>query len=136
MVVSNLILLTIFNMGSSVNQNDNVELLRHSLFIQSIITIFLAPYLEEIVFRYSFRKITSNPNIFAYITGFIFGGVHIISSLSSLSGLLYLIPYCAMGVAFGYIYKKTDTIFSSLFIHTFHNAINVILIILTFTLGG
>jgi len=135
MMASNIIIVVLFKMGNSVNEQTNIELIKKSMLLEIPLTVLIAPFIEEIVFRMSFYKISKNKHIYALTTGLIFGFVHIISSLTSIKGFLYLIPYSAMGVAFGYLYKKTDTIFSSLMMHIFHNALTIALIIIAIKIG-
>lgn len=136
MVISNLILTIIIGMSQSVNETSNVSLLKESFFIYSIIMIILGPIIEELVFRKSFYKFTENKHIYALTTGLIFGGIHIISSLTNLKGLLYLIPYSAVGIAFGYTYKKTNNIFPTIAMHMIHNAINIIFLYILYVGGN
>ncbi len=133
MVVSNYILNVILKLNQSVNQMENISLLKSNIIAHSITILLIAPFMEEIVFRLSFNKMTKNKHLFAYITGIIFGLVHVISSLSLKNPLniLMLIPYSSMGVALGYAYKETDNIFSSLTAHVFHNALSLIVIIIS-----
>jgi len=44
--------------------------------------------------------------------------------------LLYIFPYGALGFAFGYIYRKTNNIYSTIFIHFWHNFLTVGLLLL------
>jgi membrane protease YdiL (CAAX protease family) len=129
MVVSSFVI-GLFNIPTSDNQNTNIELFKQAPIIQSLCAIIFAPIIEELVFRHSFRKFTSNPIIFALTTGLIFGFVHITSSLTSLKDLImfvHLIPYSAVGIAFGYAYKKNnDNIIGTMLIHSIHNIIAVI----------
>ena len=76
---------------------------------------------------------TKNKHIFSFVTGIIFGSIHIVTSLSLKNPLniLLLIPYSAMGVALGYAYKETDNIFSSLTMHMLHNLFSIIIIIIS-----
>ncbi len=135
MILSNIVIVYMFKMGNSVNEQTNIELIKNSLLFQVPLTIFVIPFIEEIVFRGSFYKMTDNKHVFAISTGIFFGFLHIITSLNSPKGFLYLIPYSAMGIAFGYLYKKTDTIFSSLFMHMLHNGITIALIVLAIMTG-
>ena len=135
MILSNIVIVYIFRMGNSVNEQTNIELIKNSLLFQVPLTIFVIPFIEEIVFRGSFYKMTDNKHVFAISTGIFFGFLHIITSLNSPKGFLYLIPYSAMGIAFGYLYKKTDTIFSSLFMHILHNTITIGLIVIAIQMG-
>lgn len=135
MLISNYILIFLFKTGVSTNEQTNIDLIKGSMLAQTILVVLVAPVIEEIVFRLSFGKMTKNPHIYAFITGLLFGFVHIISSLNNPLGILFLIPYSALGVAFGYLYKKTDTIFSSLFMHMFHNTMTIAIIILAIVMG-
>ena len=135
MILSNAILVIFLKMGNSVNEQANIELIKRSMITQIPLTIILAPLIEEIIFRGSFSKMTKNPHYFAFITGIVFGFMHVVSSLDNPLGILYLIPYSSMGVAFGYLYKKTDTIYASLFMHMIHNAITISFIVIAIVLG-
>ena len=135
MLVSNAIIIFLFKLGNSVNEQTNIELIKRSMSIQVPITVLIVPFIEEIVFRGSFYKMTKNKHIFAWSTGILFGFLHIVSSLDKLTGFLFLIPYSAMGIAFGYLYKKTDSIFPSMFMHMIHNGITIFFIIIAIKMG-
>jgi len=135
MILSNAILIYVFKMGNSTNEQANIELIKNSLLFQIPLTAIVIPFIEEIVFRGSFYKMTDNKHLFAISTGLFFGFLHVISSLNNPLGILYLIPYSAMGIAFGYLYKKTDTIFSSLFMHMIHNTITITFIVIAIKMG-
>ena len=119
-------LITILNIEQNTNQSTNITLLEQYPLVEIICAIILAPILEELVFRRSLKNFTTNKHLYAFTTGLIFGGAHVISSLTSPIMLLYLIPYCSVGIAFGYIYEKTDNIYSSLLIHSLHNTISIL----------
>lgn len=135
MITSNIIINFVLKLGTSVNEQANIQLIKQSPLTLVPIVVLLAPCIEELVFRKSFAKISDNKHIFAWITGLIFGGVHVISSLSDPRTIIFLIPYCSIGIAFGYLYKKTDTIFSSLSMHILHNTINIAIILLAIMAG-
>jgi len=82
-----------------------------------------APLTEELIFRKSLRDVFNNKWIYAIISGCIFGGLHAISSITNLVSLLYLIPYCSLGIVFGLLYFKTNNIFSTIVIHAIHNSL-------------
>lgn len=129
MIVSSLVI-SLFNIPTSDNQNTNIELFKQAPIIQSICAIIFAPIIEELVFRHSFRNFTNKPIVFALTTGLIFGFVHITSSITSIKDLImfvHLIPYSAVGIALGYAYKKNkDNIIGTMIIHSMHNIIAVI----------
>ena len=129
MIVSSLVI-SLFNIPTSDNQNTNIELFKQAPIIQSMCAIIFAPIIEELVFRHSFRNFTNKPIVFALTTGLIFGFVHITSSITNIKDLImfvHLIPYSAVGIAFGYAYKKNkDNIIGTMIIHSMHNIIAVI----------
>lgn len=124
MMVSSFIF-NIIGIGTSVNQEQNLELLKNMPLYELISAIILAPILEELVFRRSLKYALKNNYIYAYTVGLIFGFIHITTSLSSPIMLLLIIPYSAMGIAFGFTYKKTNNIYSTITIHMIHNAISL-----------
>lgn len=128
MILSSLIL-TSLNIGTATNQEQNISLFKSAPIIQAIIAILLAPIIEELVFRRSFKNFTNNKHLFAITTGLIFGGIHVLSSLTSLKDLpmiLHIIPYSTVGIAFGYAYKKHNNILGTMLIHALHNIIAII----------
>ncbi len=135
MIVSSFII-NMFHIDTNANQEANIELLKSMPIVEFLCAVIFAPITEELVFRKSFKNISSNKHIYALSTGIIFGLVHVTSSLSgieSLIMLLYLIPYSALGIAFGYAYKKTDNIYGTIFIHAIHNVISLLQLII---IGG
>ena len=46
------------------------------------------------------------------------------------SELLYIIPYGGLGAAFACMYQKTNTIFTDISMHMFHNSALILLSIL------
>lgn len=86
-----------------------------------------APVVEELVFRKSIRAFINNKWLYALVSGLVFGGLHAISSITDYLSLLYLIPYCSLGIIFGLLYYKTNNIFSTIIVHSIHNTIAFIL---------
>lgn len=126
-------ILTSLNIGDTTNQEQNISLFKEAPIIQSFIAIILAPIIEELVFRKSFQNFTNNKWLFALVTGITFGAIHVLSSLTSFNDLimlLHIIPYSAVGVAFGYAYKEHNNIVGTMLIHAIHNTIAIIEIII------
>ena len=74
---------------------------------------------------------SNNKFIYVLLSGFIFGGLHAISSITTLLDLVYLIPYCSLGFIFAYLYTKTDNIFSTIIAHSFHNGLALLVYLMT-----
>ena len=127
MVVSNLFIAIIMN-GQLA---DNEETVRNMIDIAPLYMLFqlaiYAPISEELIFRRSIRDIFDNKWLYALVSGLIFGGLHVVSSITNLTSILYLIPYCSLGIVFALLYYKTDNIFSSITVHTLHNTLALIL---------
>lgn len=85
--------------------------------------VFLAPLLEETVFRLAFRNIFKNNFIFIVSSGLIFGSLHLLSGISLQFLPLYLVSYCSFGFIFAYMLAKTNNIFVPIGFHTMHNGI-------------
>lgn len=123
MVVSNLIINLFIHQASAGNE-ETVQALIKSSSILSIITVgVIAPIIEELTFRKSFRDIFKKKVPFILISSLVFGGLHVVLSLTSAWDLFYLIPYCSLGAAFGYMYYKTDNIYTPIVMHMFHNIV-------------
>ena len=128
MIVSNVIITLI--LGNKIAENEQLVRERIELFpiLMLLDVAIYAPLTEELLFRKSIRDVVKNKWLYIFISGFIFGGMHVIST-SGLIGLLYLIPYCSLGFTFAYIYAKTDNIYSSIMLHFMHNTISLILLL-------
>ena len=134
MMVSNLIINEIVFDGSiAANEEANREIILSSPVLSIFLAVFLAPFVEEITFRYGLRKVFKNKWCYAIASGVIFGFLHAISGIESYSDLidlLYIIPYGALGFAFSIIYFNTKNIWVNIITHMLHNAIVYSLLIL------
>lgn len=122
MMMSNLV---INFMGGSLSGNEDA--IRDQFAIAPIFTfisaVFLAPVLEESIFRLSFRNVFENKIIFIFLSGFVFGGLHLITGFDVKFFFLYLISYCSMGFMFAYMLTRTNNIFVSMGFHLMHNGL-------------
>lgn len=128
MIFSNLIITLLFQGDLSTNETMVRSYINASPLLMAIDISFYAPLAEELLFRKSVRDVVKNKWLYIFISGFIFGGMHVIGT-EGLIGLLYLIPYCSLGFTFAYIYAKTDNIYSSIMLHFMHNTLTLILLL-------
>ena len=136
MILSNSIITMFTTTITSENQQAIVDTLSKAPIYTFIITVFIAPILEELVFRLSFRKIFKHTNIlFIVFSGLFFGGMHVLGTLSNPIDLLFIIPYSIPGFIFAYIYSKSKNICIPMSLHFIHNGImmslQILLLLLT-----
>ena len=128
MFISNLII-SILTKGNIASNEEAVRNLIDSypLYMTFQLMIY-APITEEIIFRKSIKDCINNKVLYIIISGLIFGGLHVISSINDAPlWFLYLIPYCSLGSIFAYLYYETDNIFSTITAHSIHNTLALIL---------
>ena len=126
-----LIVMALFNLTINLfSPNEianNEEAIRSYISASPIImiinTAIMAPLLEELVFRKSFRCIFKNKYIFVLVSGIVFGALHVIFSIDNVYDYLYILPYSSLGIALAYMYYKTDNICCPIIMHSIHNAI-------------
>jgi membrane protease YdiL (CAAX protease family) len=135
MISSNLIVTLFTTTDIANNQNTIIETLKVAPIYTFILTVFVAPILEELVFRLSFRKIFSNNILFILLSGLVFGSMHVIGTCEHLIDLLFIIPYSIPGFIFAYVYTKSKNICIPISLHFIHNGImmslQILLVILT-----
>lgn len=132
MVTSNILISIITENTLTQNEETIRTLIDKTPLYMAFQVMIYAPITEELIFRKSMSNITKNKYLYIFISGFIFGGLHIITSITSIKDLLFLIPYCSLGFIFAYLYKKTNNIFSTITAHAFHNTLALLL----YLLGG
>lgn len=136
MISSNLIITLFTTTQIAANQEAIIDTLKQAPLYTFIITVFVAPILEELVFRLSFRKIFAHTDIlFIFFSGLIFGGMHVIGTCEHFIDLLFIIPYSIPGFIFAYVYTKSKNICVPISIHFIHNGImmslQILLLLLT-----
>ncbi len=132
MLISSMII-SYFDIPLPLNEQLNREQLNNQLTYQIISSVLLAPIIEEIIFRLSTKDLSSNKHIYAITTGLLFAILHLPDALLNPILLLHLIPISAVGIAFGYAYKKTNNILTTIIPHSLHNLISILKLII---IGG
>lgn len=130
MVISNLIITFILNKGLAGNEEEVRAYIDSFPLFMIFNTVIYAPLTEELTFRKSIKDAVSNKWIYILVSGLVFGGLHIISYMTSWTDIIYLIPYSSLGIAFALLYHKTDNIFSTITMHAMHNFLAVIVYLL------
>ena len=130
MYISNLFITFVLNKQLAGNE----ETVRNYLVTLPLLMTFdaaiCAPINEELTFRKSFKEIFPSKWVFVIMSGLIFGLLHITSYIETFSDIIYLIPYSSLGIAFALLYYKTDNIFSSITMHSIHNLLATLLVLL------
>ncbi len=121
MVISNLLIQIFLPQANAANEESVQEFIHASRFASLFAVGILAPIIEELTFRKSFRDIFNHQTFYILASGLIFGSLHVLLSCTSPWDLFYIIPYSSLGIAFGYMYVKTDNIYTSILMHMFHN---------------
>jgi len=130
MMISNIIITFVVNLGQAANEQAVQSMISSLPWLMLINAGLIAPCTEEIIFRKGFKKAFPNKWLFIILSALVFGALHVVTSMTSPIELLYIIPYGALGAAFAYMYQKTDTIFTSIAMHMFHNTALILLSIL------
>jgi len=130
MAVFNILISTLSPVSQANNEALVQEMLKNSPILTFISASFIAPFLEEMLFRKSFGDIFKNKKIMVIASGFFFGLLHVIFSLKTPWDLLYILPYGMLGGAFAYTLYKKDNIFITITFHMFHNGLLTLVSIL------
>lgn len=123
MMVANSIILMLEPNSIAGNEEAVREMFNNMPIYTFISAVIIAPFLEELVFRKSFRDMFSNNTIFIIFSGFTFGAFHVIGSFETLFDLIYIIPYSIPGFVFAYTLAKSKNIFVPIGLHFLHNGI-------------
>ena len=130
MIISNTMITIITNGGIAGNEQAVRELIDKVPLYMAFQVMIYAPISEEIIFKKSIAKIFKNKYFYVIASGLIFGGLHVISSITTPIDYLYLIPYCSLGITFAILYQKTNNIFYTITAHAIHNTLAFIVYII------
>ncbi len=110
----------------------NEQLLRNDIFASpllfAIITCFLGPIVEELIFRFPYYKVKKTP-FTLFLMAIFFSFIHLPFSNNLLS-YLFLIPYFFLSLFISYPFYKTDNIYLSIGIHILYNTFNFVLLLI------
>lgn len=123
MMISNGIIAVLLPNASANNEEVINEMFRLIPFYTFVLAVFMAPILEELVFRQSFRYMFKNDLLFIIASGLMFGGFHVFGTFEQITDLLYIIPYSIPGIVFAYVLTKSKNIFVPMGLHFMHNGL-------------
>lgn len=123
MLLSNILIVTLFPNSTATNQEIVNATFNQAPIYMIISAVIFAPILEELIFRFSIRKMFNSDKLFIIVSGLIFGSLHVIGSFETFQDLLYIIPYSIPGFVFAYTLVKSKNIFVPISLHFFHNGI-------------
>lgn len=101
------------------NQDAIIEAYKNSKILMSISIALFAPFIEEMVFRYSFSTFIKNDTLFIIISSLVFGLLHGIGIVTIL--------YVMLGALLALIYLKTNkNVLASTIAHILNNGFAII----------
>ncbi len=118
---------------TSENQGSIESLIKARQYLIIIPVVFIAPFVEELVFRKSIFSVLNKLNINKYVTlifsSLVFGLIHVAFNLDNgYTELLLGIPYIISGLAFGLIYlKNNENVYVPIIVHFINNFLAIIL---------
>jgi membrane protease YdiL (CAAX protease family) len=134
MYVSNILIITLTKDIAS-NESYNRNLLYDMPIYAITVMVFVAPLIEELIFRLSLKDIFRNKWVYATFSGLVFGLMHMTTIKNPLE-LLYVISYGSLGFFFAKSVYETDNIWSSMITHMSHNGAIITLLLLTNAIGA
>lgn len=130
MFISNLAIMLISGGDVANNQKFILDMFNDYPIYIFVLSVLLAPIIEELIFRFSYKKIFSNKYMYILMSGIVFGLFHVVGSYETLSDLLYIIPYSIPGIIFAYVYYESENIFVTIWLHFVHNGSSMLIQIL------
>lgn len=141
-ICANMVDLTLFGPTmENANQQAVENLLFDSPIVGCLMTMVLAPVVEELIFRYYIFKGLEKRNIFlAYaVTALGFAAIHLIASIGTpffLQDLRSIPVYTVAGIVFCYAYHKTQNIGVNIGAHMLYNTLATILVFVSSLSGA
>lgn len=125
--------IVLINNGKVSGNQQSINLMFEKVPIATLLlSCFYAPLAEESIFRLSLSKLFANKTLFIIISGFLFGILHVINSISSINDLLYVFQYATLGICLAKAYKDSNNIFVSISMHFIQNFLAAILVLLVY----
>ncbi len=130
-----IIIQLITNVDNATNQENLNEMFNNLPILVAMLSMIYAPIVEELMFRGVFRKFINKKYLFILISGISFGALHVIDDFQSISELLYIVLYSALGIYLASLYYKTNNVWTNIYFHFLQNTLGVIGMLLLKLLG-
>lgn len=139
MMTANIIISILLNANQATNEQAVQQMISSFPILMIINAGIIAPINEEILFRKCFKNVFKGKWAFILSSGIFFGFLHVSSAVIGFictptfelfRQSLYIIPYSCLGICFASMYYKTNSVYTSIFMHMFHNTVLTILSIL------
>ncbi|MBR5094571.1 MAG: CPBP family intramembrane metalloprotease [Oscillospiraceae bacterium] len=124
--------------GSNPNNDAVMELAGQAGWKVTVMTVFLAPVLEELIFRAGiFGSIRRKSRILAYIVCILLFSVYHVwgYAINDPTAWVYLLQYLPMSFLLCFCYEKTQCIWTSVLFHMANNAFSLWVLSLQSQLG-
>ncbi|MFV0381288.1 MAG: lysostaphin resistance A-like protein [Breznakia sp.] len=134
-IIYQLVVSQLFDLNTSANQASLREISKQGIFLFALMTLILAPIVEEVTFRGVLFKIVRRRFGFftaAFLSSFIFGFMHVSGSLflGQWKDFVYLFLYGIIAFIFAKVYEDTGSIFCPIVLHATYNAFGLATILL------
>lgn len=135
MILCNLILLFILpDSTTSNNQQEILNSLKVTPILTTLVAVVFAPIVEEIIFRgclYAKLREIFNYRMCLIISSLAFGFLHVYQSLISgdFRDCAYILTYAVMGMQFGILYEKHDSLVACMILHCMNNTLATLLML-------
>lgn len=122
------LIITFFAVDKPANQTEIESTLYKSSISKLIFVIILAPIIEEFIFRFLPAKFIKDKYLYIAVSSFIFAGMHVFGDPNPFYYIKFYIP---ISCYYGYRYYQTKDILVSISLHSFHNLIAMLTLILS-----
>lgn len=121
----------LINKGATSNNQELInEMFKRVPFWTFVLSVFYAPFAEEGIFRMTLSKFFDNKTVFIVISGLLFGSLHVIDKFETLTDLLYILQYSALGICLAKAYTDSKNIFVSMSMHFMQNFLAAVMVLL------
>ena len=128
LVVNQIIYMLIPNINQE-NTNIILNMFKDNKILLFINTFIFYSVVEELVFKFPFKKILSNKWLFIIITGFLNAFYTVYFTSTSKLSLVFIIPYTILLSCFSYVYYKKDNIIFPIMTRIIYNLITILVLL-------